>query len=259
MGISRGAQMRIGCVAGLVLGLLSTPAAAEEGWQFNLAPYLWGAGIDGRVAHAALPNDVSVDMPFSDIWKNLDIGAMVAFEARKGRTGLLLDGLYVKTSNDATIPQLGLPVSLGATTFTGLVAGQYRVVDDGVGSLDLLAGVRYWSVDARIGYDLPSVVPLPPGVPHVYDHSEGAQWVDGMAGAKAVVHLSPRITVNAHGMLGAGGSRFSSDALLAFGFGLGPSMSLLVGYRHLDTDYRDGAFRLATRLHGPAAGMSIRF
>ena len=251
--------MRIGCVAGLALGLLSAPAVAGEGWQFNLAPYVWGAGIDGRVAHAALPRDFDVDMPFSDILQNLDVGAMLAFEARKGRAGLVLDGLYVKTSNDATIPRLGLPVSLGATTFTGLVAGQYRIVDDGVGSLDVVAGVRYWSIDARIGYDLPPVVPLPPGVPHAYDHSEGATWVDGMAGAKAVVHLSPRVTVNAHGMLGAGGSRFSSDALVAVGFGLGPSTSLLLGYRHMTSDYRDGAFRLATRLHGPAAGMSIRF
>ncbi|TPE62149.1 hypothetical protein FJQ54_06320 [Sandaracinobacter neustonicus] len=252
--------MRTACVASLILGLISAPAAASDGgWEFNVAPYLWGAGIDGRLAHPALPQDVSVEVPFSDIWKNLDIGGMVAFEARKGRVGLLLDGLYVKTSNDATIPQLGLPVSLGATTFTGMAAGQYRIVEDGIGSLDLLAGARYWSMDTRISYDLPAAVPLPPGVPHAYDHSEKAQWVDGMVGAKAVVHLSRRISMNAHGMLGAGGSRFSSDAMLALGFGLGSSTSLLLGYRHLDADYRDGGLQLKTRMHGPAAGMSIRF
>lgn len=253
--------MRItGTVAALAVILpLAAPAAAEEGWRFNVVPYVWAAGIDGRLSHHGLPQDIDVEAKFRDVLGDLDIGAMLAFEGRKGRVGFLLDGLYVKVSRDATMPLIGLPVSLGSTTFTGMAAGQYRIVDDAIGSFDLLAGVRYWSITSRFSYEAPTGAPLPPGMPQAYGGSERASWVDAMAGAKLVAHITPGITLNAHGMMGAGGSRLSSDALLAVGIGLGRSSSLLVGYRHVKADYRKNGFGFDTSLHGPAMGLGFRF
>ena len=57
--------------------------AADDGWEFTLSPYAWAAGLNGSVG---IGNVVSeVDLSFGDILENLDIGAMLHFEARKGR------------------------------------------------------------------------------------------------------------------------------------------------------------------------------
>lgn len=252
--------MRIAGIAAIALSAaLPAPAAAEDGWEFNVMPYVWASGIDGSLSHAGLPRDFEVEAKFKDILENLDFGAMMAFEGHKGRVGFLLDGMYIKLSRDATVPQIGLPVELGSTTFTGMAAGQYRIVDDSIGSLDLLAGIRYWSVKSRFSYEVPVGTPLPPPLPPAYSASESANWVDGMVGAKMVVHVLPRVTLNAHGMVGTGGSRLTSDALLAVGFGLGQSTSVLLGYRHIKADYSKGNFNFDASLQGPALGLGFRF
>ncbi len=251
---------------GLMFAGLAVPSqAAGDGWEFNVVPYVWAAGSTSKVQHPAFPTTVESETSFKDILENLDFGAMAAFEARRGRWGILLDGLFVKVSEDAEvgIPQLGgarLPVDLSVRTFTGLAGVTYRVVDDSIGSLDLVAGPRYWSLQSTISAAFPPGTPLPPGVPTSYDRSETVDWVDAMAGAKAVVHIAPRVTLNAHAMFGGGGSRFSSDSLGALGFGIGKQVSLLAGYRHLSAGIRrSNGLEVDTRMHGPILGLGVRF
>lgn len=251
------------------LALLAAPAgtafAADQGWQFNAVPYLWMAGSTTRLQHPGFPVDVEADASFGEILENLDFGAMLAFEGRKGRWGFVLDGLFVKLSEDASvgIPQLGgarLPVGLSVRTFTGLAALSYRAVDDPVGSLDLVVGPRYWSLRSGITASFAPGTPLPPGVPASYDRAETVDWVDAMAGAKAVVRIAPGITLNAHAMFGGGGSRFSSDSMGAVGFGLGSQVSLLAGYRLLSAGVRrSNGLEVDTRMHGPIVGLGVRF
>ena len=47
--------------------------------------------------------EASVDLSFGDIWDNLDFGAMVNVEARKGKWGFFLDPTYMKLSVDADV------------------------------------------------------------------------------------------------------------------------------------------------------------
>ena len=58
-------------------------AAAAEGWQYNIVPYLWAGGTDGRLSSGRLPQDIVVNMPFRDILHDLDMGGMLALEGRK--------------------------------------------------------------------------------------------------------------------------------------------------------------------------------
>ena len=72
-------------------------------WRYEFTPYLWASGMKGDVQAGNLPR-TSVDMSFTDILDILDFGIMGAFEARKGRWGLLFDAIYMKVSDPAPKP-----------------------------------------------------------------------------------------------------------------------------------------------------------
>ena len=73
-------------------------------WEFRLTPYFWAAGLDGTV-EAARNTTAHIDMSFSDIWDDLDVGVLTAFEARRGKLSILSDVIYLKLS-----PVAGGPV-----------------------------------------------------------------------------------------------------------------------------------------------------
>jgi hypothetical protein len=69
------------------LGQLSEEQTYEQsGWDFHVAPYFWFLSIDGDLTVKGQESDV--DVGFDKIWDELNIAAMLEFEARKGRWGL---------------------------------------------------------------------------------------------------------------------------------------------------------------------------
>src|SRR5262245_12273135 len=69
--------------------LCGAPARAQE-WQFELTPYLWLTGIDGDVGVKGSPT-VSVSADAVDVLENLDFGALVLFDAKRGPWLFMLD------------------------------------------------------------------------------------------------------------------------------------------------------------------------
>jgi hypothetical protein len=101
-------SLAIGAALGAAFGEAPAQAAAapRSGWSFDFTPYLWGAAMEGSVGAGALPT-INIDMSFSDILDHLDAGLMGAFEARKGRWGILLDAIYMKIEDAATASRTG--------------------------------------------------------------------------------------------------------------------------------------------------------
>src|SRR4051812_44657979 len=66
------------------------PLPTEPEWTFTLAPYVWAAGLQGKVAQFGLP-EVDVDATFGDILKHFDIGVMAAGEVRHDRFSIATD------------------------------------------------------------------------------------------------------------------------------------------------------------------------
>src|SRR5690348_11728253 len=125
------------------------PVGPDGGWTFTFAPYLWAAGMKGDIAQFGLP-EVDVDLSFSDIMKNFDIGVMGVGEARNGRFGILTDLLYLKLSAGNHVDPKGPfegDIDLSTETLTVLGGLEYRLIDDDAGSLDALAGGRLWYVN----------------------------------------------------------------------------------------------------------------
>lgn len=231
----------------------SAPAGPGQ-WQYRLTPYLWGAGLEGTVGK--LGRRAHVDKGFGDILDELELGGMVGLEAWRGRYGLLGDLLHVRLGESGTmVAPPGLPVAASARTrtTTALLAGQYRVAgeDEDWGYVDVLGGARYWSLRAEVRL----------GAPVNSGARDSERWTDPVVGLKALYHLGPRSYAMGWGMLGGFGvgSRSSSDLMAGLGYKLSDELALLLAYRRLAVDYRDGGLVFDTVQHGPAIGLDYRF
>lgn len=220
-------------------------------WQYRITPYAWGAGLDGSVGKFG--RRAEIDNSFSDVLRDLDFGAMVAFEARRGRVGLHADFMHIRLSeSDRLPPQLGSgKVNVTARTTTGLLAASYRVAAKDWGYVDLLGGVRYWSLRTEVKL----------GAPIKLGGRDNESWADPIVGVRGLYHLSARTFALGWAMAGGFGvgSRSSSDLMAGLGYKLNDQAALLFAYRRLAVDYRDSGFIFDTTLHGPAIGLDYRF
>jgi len=125
----------------------------SEGWTFTVTPYFWAASITGNVGAFRAPQ-VHVDERFSDVWNDLDFGAMVMGEARYDRFSLFGDIIYVKVSTDSATPRGIIAGSVGLTTksFIGTAGAGYSILQGDKGNFDIVGGVRVWSVNNDLSF-----------------------------------------------------------------------------------------------------------
>jgi opacity protein-like surface antigen len=242
-------------VLAVSLAILLGPAAARgQEWQFELTPYLWIAGIDGDVGVRGSPT-VSVSADFSDILKDLDFGALVLFEARKGPWFLLLDGVYLKTSKDDDTPgQVFSRIDVESRTAIITPAVGYHLWGGDLAGLDVYAGARIWVIDTELKFTSGGVVPT-------QRFSETTAWADPIVGARLRAALSGKWFASLVGDVGGFGlsSDFTWQVFAGVGYQLTDRWSLKVGYRAIGVDYESDGFRFDVVEHGPLIGLGFRF
>jgi opacity protein-like surface antigen len=230
------------------------PVAPDGGWTFTFAPYLWAAGMQGDIAQFGLP-EVDVDLSFSDIMQNFDIGVMGVGEARHDRFGILTDLMYVRLSAGNHVDPKGpidADVDLTTETFTFLGAAEYRLIDNEAGTLDALAGARLWWVSTDIDFS---------GNEIDASGNDSETWVDPMIGFRGRLNLSPDFFLTSWGMIGGFcvSSDFTWDVMGGLGYQVTDSISLVAGYRGLGVDYRNDGFVFDVTQDGPILGAVFRF
>lgn len=228
------------------------PVITESGWTFSVAPYFWAAGLSGQVSQFGLPV-IDVDSSFSDILDNLDFAAMAIAEARYQRFSVFGDLMYVKVSADSATP-LGIvatSVDVSSETFAGLIGAGYSVIESDAGRLDLVAGVRVWSVDTDIGFT--------GGILDGVSVSDGATWADGLVGVRANYSITPEVYLTGWGLVGAGGADVDWDVAAALGYRFNERFSAVAGYRALGVNYEDEGFLFDVVQQGPILGLVMRF
>lgn len=234
-----------------------TPKAEQivtaEGWTFTAAPYFWAAGISGEVGQFGLP-PVDVDASFSDIFDHLDFGAMAIGEARYDRYSIFGDIMYSKISGSAGTPRgiLASSVEVSTETFAGLIGAGYSLLEDSSGRLEVVGGVRVWSVDSEISFS--------GGILDGVSRNDGATWVDGMAGLRGNYSITPKVYLTGWGLVGAGEADIDWDVAGAIAYRFNDSISAVAGYRALGVDYsNDDGFLFDVVEQGPILGMVVRF
>ena len=248
---------------------VSVPAQdnPDEGseWTYSISPYMWMLSMKGDVTVDGTKSDLDVD--FSDIWDELNIGGMIEAEAWKGRFGFLVNGLYADLGHSTNIGPLKLDPDLQAIwAGAGML---YRLgtwdLSDAPGeysptvTLDTYLGVRYSWIDVKLDFK-PALLPDPSGK---------EDWFEPVLGLRTIWDLSDRWSLMMGGDIGgmAFGSDFAWGAYGVFGYRFNlfgnDNARVIVGYRAMSQDYDDGhgsnKFEWDVTLHGPVIGLTIPF
>ena len=133
-------------------------------------------------------------------------------------------------------------------------AGLYRLVESQGAFLDVIGGIRYWSVDSELS--------LGAGWLAARKVSNKEGWIDPLVGLKGLTPIgeskffvSVAFSIGGFGV----GSDFMWDANINLGYQWTKSFTMTVGYRYLDVDYEDGDFLYDVAQNGLVLGLSWRF
>lgn len=262
-------------IVALTLTLFAPAVSAEEkakeksDWEFQVAPYMWFISTSGDVTVKGQKSDL--DLSFDDIWDELNIAAMLAFDARNGRWGFYGDIIYANLGDSDVEGPLGFVKIDPTIKLAWLTAGGfYRLGSWGLSeaaakkaptvTMDVFAGARYTYLDIELDF---KNVPQPTA-------SGDKHWVDPLVGSRVILDLTQRWAISLDGSIGGFGvgSDFAWDAagLIGYRFPLFSkenNAALFGGYRARYQDYTDGSgddeFKWDVTLHGPILGMSIGF
>ena len=202
-------------LAAALMGLVSAPIFAQGSWDWTVTPYLWATGIDGNAALG--PARADLDVGFDDIVDVLDGAALVHVEARRGRTILFGDVVYLSTAPDDR-------VDFDATI---VEAGYFRRLSGAQLGSGMEVGLRYW--DFELGFQ-----------PNRLQPATGSRdWIDGFIGVRNERQLNDRWHYVLRANVGAGGSDFSVGADINFHYELPSTNRIVVGLKLLDVDYVD--------------------
>lgn len=217
---------------GLAVFVLCTGVVHADEWDWHIAPYLWTVNIDGSLSVGPLSQDV--DMSFSDILSDFDVGGSVLAGLGRGNHAFYVDYTYIRLKPDPTA--LPTPPFPGGSTLSSKMtinifepAYHYRF-GGADGHYALVLGARYLDIEMRMTPDVAFPEPLPELPITDNDPFEvGPSWWDYFVGIKTNHAISQNWDFSFYGTIGGGDSdlpwtlqgmfarRFSNDNRLGLG------------------------------------------
>jgi hypothetical protein len=235
----------LGAIIALFVSGAWTPASAQapsDKWEVTVAPYFMGAGMSGTTAVRG--REVNVDVSASDIFSNLQFGAMGLVVARKGKWGLGGDAIWMALGT--TVRNTNVDFNQGAFAFYGL-----RRLG---AAADLTLGMRVNTLQGKLTFNA-----LGGNV------NQDKTWVDPLVGLTLRSPGEHRVRLQVYTEIGGfgAGSDFTWQIFPTLGFKLTDHFSLEAGYRWLDMDYKTGDgnehFAYDVLTQGPVGGLAFRF
>ena len=237
----------IGLFSVVALAIAGTPAPAAaqpapDEWNVLVAPYLMGAAMSGTSTVRGV--DVDVDLSASDIFSNLQFGAMGIVVARKGVWGFGSDLIWMALGT--TVRDTNVDFNQGAFAFYGL-----RQLSP---AADVTFGLRVNTLQGELTFKGPDVT-----------RNQDKTWLDPIAGITLRTPADHRAQLRLYTEVGGfgAGSDFTWQAFPTVSLRLTQKASLDFGYRWLDLDYATGEgneqFRYDVLTQGPVLGFGFRF
>lgn len=252
----------------LALAFTTVANAAEGGasgqWQHRILLYGWFPGIDGTLKYDVPGLGSSASADASDLIENIDFVFMGLYEGRMDDWSFTADLLYLDLSNSDD-NAVSIPIGPGPEFKTGAdqsmtawvlgLYGGYNVVQTSKASLDIVAGLRYLSIDADAKLKISG--PLAPVLPSAKLSQSVDLW-DGILGVKGYINLTEEWYLPYHFDIGTGDSDLTWQAQVAVGYHFNWG-DILLAYRHLSYDQGSSGLIQDLALSGPALGVNFRF
>lgn len=242
----------------LCLVMFGAPIGAQaaqddaDGWEFVVAPYVLFPHMNGEATIRGIA--VEVDLGPSDVFENLDFGAMLYLEMANTDWAITLDGLYMDLGAAAELPVSGRTGNANVKQWALEAKGLRRVAE----WAELGIGARLNSIDMGLFVEAGMVLPE-------IDVSGKQTWFDPLIAARLMAPLENRWSLGVSGDIGGFGvgSSFAWQVLPFAGYRFTRVFQLVLAYRALGANYETGSgtdlfvYDLVT--FGPEIGFVFHF
>ncbi len=245
---------RIGVLTFLLSAVTLFPQLAQvqgqsnRAWQNDVFLYGLAASITGDVQFG--PVQQPVDVSFSDVLDNLQMGFMGGYRGSSERFSVVADVIYLALGNASTT---GLVRRADLDQLIVDITGGYRFSP----IVEAFAGLRVTDLSTKVGL----------GDPVVTELKGSDTFYDPVVGARVLTPLSQngRWWLQARGDIGGFGASmdFTWQAMANVGFKPTERISIFGGYRALGQDFKDAGgserFSLDVIYYGPVFGVGFHF
>jgi hypothetical protein len=210
--------------------------APDGGWHFLVEPYAMFPNMKGETGVGNLP-PVHVDEDPQDIFDNLQMGAMLFFEARDDRWAFSSDLLYMDLEADLEPGALIEGGKAGVSQLGWELAALRRLSP----WFELGLGLTYNQIDADVEIDVLAII----GPNYTLSGGLTQEWVDPTVVARATFPFSEkwffqaRVNVGGFGIGSASELQWQLQADV--GYRPAEKWRFIFGYRVIDFDYDHGS------------------
>ncbi len=231
------------------------PMNTYEGssWEQQLVIYGWMPTFDGTITYQ-IPSESDKESDASMI-DNLDMALMGSYEARKDKFSFLTDLIYLGMSGEETVRSgtlLETTFDQELTAWLLSFYGGYNIIDAPQVTLDLIAGMRYFSLDIDAGINLPGT-----GLPTI-SLSPSVEVYDALIGIKGRVDINQNWYIPYIFDIGMGDTDLTWQAQASIGYRFGWG-DVLVTYRYMHYEKEGLSLIQDFNLYGPKVGVVFHF
>lgn len=213
------------------LAFISTSAWGQDSndWDWKITPYLWMSSISGDMNIGPIGEDV--DVSFSDILSNLELGGSIFTEVGKGKHAFHFDFTYLRLRPEpAALPTPPFPPNAELATKMTVRFSEpaYNFRWNGPDGPAFVIGARFTDMSIRMSPANLSTV------------TTGPNWWDYFVGLKTHNEISTHWDFDFYGTVGAGESYLPWTLQATFARRYANDNRLALGFRVWGVDYSEG-------------------
>ena len=231
-------------------GKLNIPQSNST-WKQSISIYGWLPTFDGKLNYT-IPGSGGGDAE-TDWLDKIDMFFMANYEASKDKWSFLMDMIYLKMSDSQRTSIIGGLVPINSEEeLTGWLLsfyGGYNMLDRGDVTLDVIAGLRYFS----LGLDIDGMIGSIP-----FSVSPSTELYDMVVGVKGNIDLNEKWYIPYLFDIGGGDSDLTWQASASIGYRFDWG-DLLLTYRYVYYDKGDTKLIKELDMYGPKIGVVLHF